>query len=247
MSVMERETGDFILSLDGFGAARDAWHGTVAFLRYHGIDQIAYGYGRRAGRADMTPEVVFLDTYQGWFNNRYFSRCWVEHDPMLHHCMKTLTPMVVETDRNIWEDDPETGQLLSEMRACGARCGIVFPFAGGRFPVAGMSLFSSLPSAEFERLLASHGKSLQIAATYAHMRMQTLLGAELADAFQLTQRQRQCLGLVASGKSSKEIGLLLGISHRVVDEHVADAARRLNARKRSEAVDRARMLGLLDS
>jgi DNA-binding CsgD family transcriptional regulator len=51
----------------------------------------------------------------------------------------------------------------------------------------------------------------------------------------LSERQRQCLGRVAQGYTSKEIGRQLGLSPSTVDNHVRSALERLNMSDRSEA------------
>lgn len=61
----------------------------------------------------------------------------------------------------------------------------------------------------------------------------------------LSRRERQCLGLVADGLSSKEIGRQLDLSPRTVELHIARAMARLQAANRSEAVARALRNGWL--
>lgn len=51
----------------------------------------------------------------------------------------------------------------------------------------------------------------------------------------LTERERECLQLVARGHSSKEIGALLGISHHTVDVFVKRSIRTLGAADRRDA------------
>lgn len=51
----------------------------------------------------------------------------------------------------------------------------------------------------------------------------------------LTQRQADCLRLVAKGYTSKEIGRQLGISYSTVDNHVLAAAQLLGVPSRAEA------------
>jgi LuxR family transcriptional activator of conjugal transfer of Ti plasmids len=244
---MDRDVTEFVRGLDVLKTAHGTWATAVAFMRSHGINHAAYAFGPRPRASDTVPNIIFFDTYPGWFNNRYISLGWAGRDPLLGHCLKTLVPWVVDTEQFACSDDPETSQLLREMRVCGARCGIVFPLSGGgRYPVAGISMFSSLPAIKFDRLLASHGHSFQTAAAYAHMRIQTLLAQEVTAGSHLTPRQQECLRLVAVGLTSKEIAERLGISYRVVQEHVSFAIRRLGARNCAAAVDRARVLGLLD-
>ncbi len=54
----------------------------------------------------------------------------------------------------------------------------------------------------------------------------------------LSDRQRDCLALAATGLSSAGIGERLGLSPRTVDEHLALACRTLGVRTRVQAVAR---------
>lgn len=58
------------------------------------------------------------------------------------------------------------------------------------------------------------------------------------DAFdKLTERQKQCLRLVAAGKRSKTIGAALGISHLTVNQHIEAAKARLGSSSREDAAE----------
>jgi DNA-binding CsgD family transcriptional regulator len=61
----------------------------------------------------------------------------------------------------------------------------------------------------------------------------------------LSPRQAECLYWVQQGKSSRDIGVILGISHRMVERHVFRACQKLGVRTRIQAVIRARSLGLI--
>ncbi len=61
----------------------------------------------------------------------------------------------------------------------------------------------------------------------------------------LTPRQLECLLWVEQGKSSSDIGVILGLSPETVNEHVGEACRRLNVRTRIQAVVIARARGLM--
>jgi len=67
---------------------------------------------------------------------------------------------------------------------------------------------------------------------------------EPARAPALTRRQRECLLWVEQGKSSSDIGVILGLSPETVNEHVGEACRRLGVRTRIQAVVTARAKGL---
>ena len=52
----------------------------------------------------------------------------------------------------------------------------------------------------------------------------------------LTERQVECLLWARQGKSSRDIGEILGISEDVVDQHISRACKRLCVRTRMQAV-----------
>ncbi len=61
----------------------------------------------------------------------------------------------------------------------------------------------------------------------------------------VSARQLECLFWVQEGKSSNDIGVILGISGRTVEGHLQQACLLLGVRTRVQAVLRARELGLL--
>lgn len=52
----------------------------------------------------------------------------------------------------------------------------------------------------------------------------------------LTDREREVLGWVAQGKTTREIAAMLNIAPRTVDEHAKSAGRKLKALNRTHAV-----------
>ena len=61
----------------------------------------------------------------------------------------------------------------------------------------------------------------------------------------VTTRQLECLTWVAHGKSATEIGIILGISGRTVEKHIAKVCEVFGVVRRIQAVDYARRLGLI--
>lgn len=62
---------------------------------------------------------------------------------------------------------------------------------------------------------------------------------------EITERQLECLAWVAAGKSAPDIGVILGISGRTVDSHVARLCEHLGVRTRLQAVMKAQALGMI--
>ena len=61
----------------------------------------------------------------------------------------------------------------------------------------------------------------------------------------ITRREMEILGLVARGLSNREIGETLFVSENTVKTHCSRAFDKLGARRRTEAVQRGKELGLL--
>jgi DNA-binding CsgD family transcriptional regulator len=61
----------------------------------------------------------------------------------------------------------------------------------------------------------------------------------------LSPRQAECLKLAASGMTSSQIGGVLNISARTVDDYISDACHRLGVRSRTQAVALAATQGWL--
>jgi two-component system response regulator DesR len=61
----------------------------------------------------------------------------------------------------------------------------------------------------------------------------------------LTDREREVLGLIAAGATNREIAERLYLSPHTVKEHTSALYRKLHARNRAEAVQRAQRVGLL--
>ena len=61
----------------------------------------------------------------------------------------------------------------------------------------------------------------------------------------LSEREREVLDLVAAGSTNREIAQALFLSPHTVKEHTSALYRKLGARNRAEAVQRAQRVGLL--
>lgn len=61
----------------------------------------------------------------------------------------------------------------------------------------------------------------------------------------ITEREAEVLGLLAAGRSNKEIAQALAVSPNTVKTHIARLFEKLEASRRTEAILKARELGLI--
>lgn len=70
--------------------------------------------------------------------------------------------------------------------------------------------------------------------------------ASPAEEPQLSTREHECLLWASRGKSSSDIGAILGLSPRTIDSYLEKACAKLRVRTRVEAVAAAVREGLID-
>jgi predicted ATPase/DNA-binding CsgD family transcriptional regulator len=90
----------------------------------------------------------------------------------------------------------------------------------------------------------AHGHAMPMAQTVAEA---LALSVPEADplAVSLTPREREILPLLANGKTAREVGAVLFLSHRTVEHHIANLCAKFGVRTRSEVIEAARAAGLL--
>jgi LuxR family quorum-sensing system transcriptional regulator CciR len=135
--------------------------------------------------------------------------------------------------------------FLTAAAACGIGAAVTVPVhrASGADQAGSYSVFAGactfLMKADTPLPLASLAAAHYVGAS-AFDAAEALLKAEPAMLGpQLTPRQRDCVALVAQGKSDWEIGQLLGISESTVHKHIEDAKRRFGVSTRIQLVVRS--------
>ena len=112
-----------------------------------------------------------------------------------------------------------------------------------------ISKFSQAPNLnwnKFRSLAKTDGDESSQGPLRDHLDAQpAALAGLVAAPLQISARQLECLAWVAEGKSAIEIGIILGISDRTVEKHIARACEIFGVNRRIQAVDYARRLGLI--
>ena len=85
-------------------------------------------------------------------------------------------------------------------------------------------------------MLARHMPMIYLVALYAFGHLRTLVKQVPLASRNVTPREREVLTWVALGKSAWEIGEILHIAKRTVDEHTQTAMHKLGAVNRTQAV-----------
>lgn len=183
-------------------------------------------------------ELLMLTDYPESWVERYVANNIVSNDPVLLASQRTNCGFC-------WEDVPglikltsALRQITEDTRKAGILNGFTVPAhvpgeANGSCNFA-MSRHQEAPKHNFGMA--------QLIGSFAFQAARSLiLNAQSVnlDPVQLTNRQLECVALVARGKSDWEIGCILGVSEETVKKHLRDARERYDVPKRVQVVLRA--------
>ncbi|MES0033568.1 LuxR family transcriptional regulator [Mesorhizobium sp. M0040] len=198
-------------------------------------DQRFWGSGR-GGLAVML-------NYPNKWQERYFKMGYDRIDPIIKTSRKRAAAFrwsEVYNDASTTEDER---RVFDEAATFGLRSGISVPFHGpdGSFAIIS---FAQPSHREFQNGTISY---LQLAALHFHMRVSQVTHLSATEgAPNLSLRERECILWTARGKSSWEIGTILGISINTVNFHIKNVMRKLDAASRTVAAVKAVNFGIVE-
>lgn len=155
--------------------------------------------------------------------------------------------LLTRSDSYSWREildrstDPAQDRIFHEAREHGLRDGLFTPIRWSDNSYAAVVIAGSDGQLEDAACRAM----AEVLSSYYAMECRRLRVAPPAATSLLSTRQRDCLAWVRHGKSSTDIAELIGISAQTVEEHVAQACRKLGVRTRVQAAVEASLLGII--
>jgi LuxR family transcriptional regulator, quorum-sensing system regulator SolR len=198
-------------------------------------------FGVRLPKLGGVPREHWATTYPLHWQDVYLSHGYMAIDPVIDTALHKPLPVV-------WTDDLFKTQpaFWEEARAHGVCHGWTMGMHGkggemGLISIArsaGPLSRSELDDVEARLIWLSHTANSAIAGLFsARSTPQSVT--------ELTLREREVLCWTAAGKTSAEIGIILGISTRTVNFHITSILFKLDAVNKTQAVVKAVMLNLL--
>ena len=204
------------------------------YIKQFGADCFAYSLLTPAIQPDPLRTVAKMP--DGWID-RYFERAYAEVDPQFPAMRESARPFLWSRSFDIREVCRDGARFLLEAMAFGMRDAITFGIPGLKGLDAALTVTSASPnglSSVFDERL----QPLHVAVLEFHLMVRSVLdrrGGSIRD-WRLTARERECYQWIARGKSSWEIGKILGISERTVVFHIDNVKRKLGVGSRIQAL-----------
>lgn len=194
---------------------------------------------RPDGAADVA---ILAGAFHSEWASRYLANRYVGHSQIAREMIRTREPYSWEDVMRRRPVEERQKRIKEEAREFGLADGLFTPVRWIDGSYAAVVLSGSVPELQdpFVRTTAS------VLSNYYAGESRRLAAASKERKSGLSPRQRECLAWVRQGKSSGVIADILGLSVETVDEHLAEACRKLKVRTRVQAAVEAALAGLID-
>lgn len=196
-------------------------------LRNIGLEAVAFG--RLPNPTQHYEDLVLVKAVPAEWFRIYVERQYFHVDPVVRRLRRSAMPFAYKVEY-LSEDEPRGKELTQARRDFRLLEGFVIPSASAE--QRGFVWMSG----ERPELTPGTRPAIHLMALYAFERVSDLLRPRAQQRRRLTEREREVLTWVALGKTAWEIGAILSIAKRTVDEHTQTAARKLGAVNRTQAV-----------
>ncbi|MER9127731.1 LuxR family transcriptional regulator [Mesorhizobium sp. M0959] len=239
------EFGQFLGQTDGVAELEQLFDLLFAYALNLSCPWIAYGCPtpeQRILKLVRRDPAVMLNYSDKW-QERYFEMGYERIDPIIKRGRKregAFRWSDVYSDATTTEDER---RVLDEAATFGLKSGISVPFHGpdGSFAIVS---FARPWDREFQNRTIAY---LQLAAFHFHLKVANFENSScVEEGIKLSTREKECILWTARGKSSWEIGKILGISINTVNFHIKNVMRKLDASSRTVAAIKAIKLGVIE-
>lgn len=174
---------------------------------------------------------ILISTYPPEWTSHYLQNRYQRIDPVIVEALRSPEPFRWGTDIDARTRSPEQHQLLDEASQFGIKFGFTVPIHDGHGPIAALTFASDHRSVPFESYVTSNARVLQLMALYFHAHARRKLTSDAGGGkLPLSPREVECLEWASQGKSSWEIGRILGISPYTAASYLNSAKKKLGVR-----------------
>jgi LuxR family quorum sensing-dependent transcriptional regulator len=236
------ETLDFIRNVERAKSPSEVCQAILKAVQRYGFQNILAGTIPLPGSTKPQQEshVVLHDWPAGWWD-RYFSQGYLFADPAIRRVTMSPAPFLWDELDPLCRDNPKAARVMDEAADFRLKSGFTVPLVTLEGEVAGFTIAG-------ERVeMPPHARGmLALLATYAlgHS-LNLMIKSAQAKQVRITNREREVLQWVATGKTEWEVGEILDISEHTVDKFLRSARMKLGARTSTQAIAEAFRLHII--
>lgn len=183
---------------------------------------------------DAEPYVIAHTWPEQWLR-QYREQRYFWHDPVSLFSFSKFRPFTWGEAKRGSQRTRISMRLFSEAKSLGLADGIGFPLCDPSSAQAVVSLAADRPV----DLSLMDRQMLHLVCINAELRAAELFDMSRARIARISDREKEVLRWIANGKSAADVGDILGLSERVVKEHLSHSRTKLNATTTTHAVAKA--------
>ncbi|MES0063984.1 LuxR family transcriptional regulator [Mesorhizobium sp. M0041] len=239
------EFGRFLDRTDGVAQAERLFDLLSAFALNFDCRWVAYGSissnqkDLKSVRCDPAALLNFPEEWQ----ERYFKMGYDTIDPIIKTCRTRADAFRWSEVYNDVSTTEEERRVFNEAATFGLRSGISVPLHGPDRSFAIMS-FAQAWKGELPNKTITYLQSAALHFHYKVTKFASSSGTERGP--DLSPREKDCILWISRGKSSWEIGRILGISVDTVNFHVKNVLRKTDTSNRTAAAIKALSYGIIE-
>jgi LuxR family transcriptional regulator, quorum-sensing system regulator BjaR1 len=176
-------------------------------------------------------DFIFCKRFSDEWLKLYIKEGYARIDPALRMCRRTTKPFIWADAPYDPEREPRTLEFVRRVADFGLARGLMVPIPRNAGRPGVVWFGGSNPELDVHTLPVLHCLAL-----YAFEKLRQISRPAYEEKPLLTPREREVLAWAAEGKTAWQIGEILAISKRTVDEHVRAAVVKLGATNRTHAV-----------
>jgi len=237
------ELGRFLEQTDGVARSEQLFDLLSAFALQYECPWVAYSSHSADQILKSVRRAPVLMRYPDEWQEHYVQMGYDRIDPIIKKSRKALGAFRWSEAYNDVSTTEVERRFFDEAATFGLKSGISVPLHG---PGVGFAIMSfARPSCrELQNRTITY---LQLAALHFHLRAAGAVKSRcIEEAPNLSQREQECILWAARGKSSWDIGVILGISENTVNFHIKKVLRKLDVGSRTVAALKAASLGIIE-
>lgn len=200
-----------------------------------------YAYGVRIVSPITKPSFSLKNNYTNKWQSRYADKNYIAIDPTVEHGLISTRPIIWSNERiqeqpEFWEEATSHG-----LRSGWAQSSFLTPGSIGMLTVARENEDRYLEKTPCNQPLLIWLNNV-FKSSYAEIILPNILKETY---LALTARETEMLKWCADGKTSDEIAIILNLTKRTVDFHIANAINKLNVTNKTAAAVKAIQLNII--
>jgi len=187
-----------------------------------------------------------MRNYPGEWMAYYADRKYEDADPVRQYVVQAPAPFTWSFLEDHLQLMPDQQKVMDEAREAGLYHGIAIPMRGPMGAIAGIGAASSAAGGSDisrDTLALVNAACQQFYASFIGLEQKTVPSAQ--EGVSLTEREKEVLKWCAQGKTTWEIGVILGLSEAGVLFHLRNVMKKFNTSSRVYAVMQAVRFGLI--